>query len=559
MKKRISIISILIIIGLLGFLFLNLFDGYQKLFPTVTKILFPFQETITAKMTQNSFVNSTLYPGLTGTASVFALTPSPTLTPTITMTPRPTMMSPIHLPDISLSSLPIINYDLIWFSGDWDYKYSKGWGELRRLNNKNHEIEILVGNAKESIVQIDGEVVNYQYNSNQELIVFISREDYGEPEYFVYKINVLKLSNLYNETIYASKPIYKETGIPFEEVAISPNGNWITFIENEYLDKPNESGNREQTGTKLFLVSTEMNSTPLLWDECSITLYAPFYSSKCHSDLVWSPDNERLAFHGDEGLWIIDLAGNKDEIIQDFTHPSEIGSSIRYYPMSWSPMSNFLAVVEWHWESSINGVVNIKSKNYENLDITYLANGSARTTVSWLKDSQLIIVFNPNIFNEELAHPDIYFYQLNDKGYSLIANESKLELKGKFWERVIDDFLPEDGVFSFVTYQEYDPVLTDLNPPFGLLDHPIIRNYQIDFHKKNIIEDGHFYLYHPYSLEWTPFRNDISFSSSWEWAFLKQEDGENRFIYLLSFDRNEIYSITSLFNEKSCCFEWIEN
>lgn len=182
-----------------------------------------------------------------------------------------------------------------------------------------------------------------------------------------------------------------------DHISISPKGNWIAYRSLS------NNGN-------IYLISTTDN----LGKKIKIGTCGQAEGNSC-SELVWSKDNQKIAWSDKNGIWIAkpdkksaDLIIKSEIFIKD-PEGSEIKVDVQFSNLKWSPFGRFLLTKVSSISSDIQwyAIVDTKRKNFALIPETF-SHANNEINILWTTNGRILLIQNSDTSPDKTAFIKIW-------------------------------------------------------------------------------------------------------------------------------------------------------
>jgi hypothetical protein len=256
-------------------------------------------------------------------------TPTPTVvqmdvdSPVLNQELQPTLTPFVYSPKQGVPEN--LTYDLIWLE--------PGEGVIKRLSRETGEISTFMGSGNDAEIFVPGKIWKYAPNeSGQTLAVVVENapDDGSSRTFRLYAVNLFFNSV---QMVYEVPWEWEETQ-PFKEIAPSPDGIWIAFIEWQY--RVIFTG-QDLSQHVAAVVRTDGITAPIVFNNCVDEKLTGCYSGP----ILWASDSLRLSWRGG-GVWFVRIGSQARVIIGDEWEERTAIVVTRYSPRGWSPSGQYL-------------------------------------------------------------------------------------------------------------------------------------------------------------------------------------------------------------------------
>jgi len=449
--------------------------------------------------------------------------PTRTVVPTPTEAPTPTAPLPTAsvVKPVTVDQLPPIPRDLLFLDR----------GNLVRWNHTTGQFEILSGN-----------VTCYSISTDRQTLVLESAQG-GD----VYEIAMLDLAS-------GNKTSLVETTSPLIDVALSPDGQWVTYIQSDasplrewrcrpdlvnFAMYPFTYGGRYAGSIFSLRVSPSQE----------IAAESPDEIGHCRGSeglgfcnrVLWSPDSRSILWSDVEGVWSFELGASQAQLIipQTLNQPDYFDNRI-YFPWLWSPSGRYVLAAFLIFEGVTQVVLDTQTGKVAEVpgSNSYQYPGSNPT---WMADGRLLAI-RPPLPSEYSDFPPsaIEIWRVDPQQPGMLVLESSFRLDVA-WEQVptADPAQLDDGrlAFAILSRESGD------DPARGLYfaDPASLTPRKVNALPPSLSES--FY-----------FQSGIVWSPDGQGAILQDWSDHPMLLYVPT-DGSAVYDLSLVI--QGCCFTWL--
>jgi len=346
-------------------------------------------------------------------ASPTPLVSESTPTQPVASTPTaPLATAPVVKP-VNIAQLPSIPHDLLFLDQ----------GNLVRWNHTTGQLETLSGNTTCYWASPDRRTVVLEIAKGGDL----------------YEIALLDLAS-------GAKTTLVETASRIIDLAISPDSQWVAYIQSETL--PDEwhcrpdlvafgiypfSGPYPATIFSLHLGVSQGNESesPVEIGYCKEGEALGFCGR-----ILWSPDSRSILWSDAEGVWSFELGASQAKLIipQTLNQPDYFDNRV-YYPWRWSPMGRYVLTTFQIFEGVTQVVLDTQTGKVAELPGTFTY-GYPGSKPAWMADGRLFTI-RPPLPSEYTDFPpaaiEIWRVDPQQPGMLVLENSILLDIA---WEQI---------------------------------------------------------------------------------------------------------------------------
>ncbi|MBN2503160.1 MAG: hypothetical protein JXB38_20450 [Anaerolineales bacterium] len=431
--------------------------------------------------------------------------PRPTSTLTFTATARPTS-TPI-VADFRLLA------DLYWLRTNR--------GEIWRWQTDSSTAKCLAGVSSTCMISVPEPIIDFDYQNGKILVSLIST--YNPKQGGNFQLGSIDISQQQYQTLVTEHRGAPQPDSPFDKFALSPNGTAAVY-----------SLKLSDFESEVYFIDLDNFLEPTLIGRCRHQEDGGY----CSVRILWAPDGQRVAYHAQDGLWLYEPGSDPELLIADNNDIEDAWNLKLYYPHTWSSDQQFLAFTERHWESSIDGVVEVTTKKTTYIPNTRSVRGDPEFNYLLTQENKIWLAqftFGIEQLPEQII---IYNYSLHpNAGADWLIETSRRKMNFGIFDRVESIWEKPDGEILFLIW--HNP--KDSPPPYWLL-----AQYNV-------------------TLNEFSERNTINYDED-EWVLLRTvwlKDGSAVLLeiqnaaYYLTTDGNISESLTPFVGKDACCFQWV--
>lgn len=313
-------------------------------------------------------------------------------------------------------------------------------------------------------------------------------------------------------------------------ISVSPLGKWITYATADWpqgIDHPLD----HITLYAIRLKSPYTNKK--ISDYIGTSLGA--------GDEFWSPDETRLLWLDDRGIWETDPSTGTNRLLI----AQKIGTSGSVTPISaWSSSGRYLLVrIAGSVEGGSMGVLDTQTGQVGTIDGTFEYAVPAGKP-GWISNDRLFVVY-PGDWREGKFPLMGRIWSINPHNRSMFLQETEFSI-----DNVDSRFIPiapiqlENGKLAFAIYANASsdmPTIPKDRWDSGLY---VVNLDGLKAQRVNIFPRGF-----PYAIHWLP-------DGSGALVGILVDTSSDYWYYIPS-DGGPLWDLTSLFGDGACCFQWL--
>jgi len=352
-------------------------------------------------------------PSLPAQASPTRLVIESTPTRPAASTPTAPPSTALVVKPLNISQLPSIPHDLLFLDQ----------GNLMRWNHTTGQLETLSSNA-----------TCYWVSTDRRTVILESAKG-GD----IYEIALLDLAS-------GRKTSLVETASRIIDLAISPDGQWVAYIQTESL--PDEwhcrpdlvafgiypfSGPYPATifSLRVSVLQGNASESPVEIGYCKKGETLGFCGR-----ILWSPDSRSILWSDAEGVWSFELGASQARLIipQTVNQPDYFDNRV-YYPWRWSPLGRYVLTTFQIFEGFTQVVLDTQTGKVAELPGTFTY-GYPGSKPVWMADGRLFTI-RPPLPSEYTDFPPaaIEIWRVDPQQPGMLVLENSLVL-GVFWEQI---------------------------------------------------------------------------------------------------------------------------
>jgi len=438
---------------------------------------------------------------------------------------------------VNVAQLPSISHDLLFLEQEdlmlWNQatgNLETDRGSLMRWNHTTGQLETLSDN-----------VTCYWVSADRRTVV-LEIANGGD----IYEIALLDLAS-------GRKTSLVETESRVIDLAISPDGEWVAYIQSETLPeewycKPDLvnfdmypfTANALYSGTIISLrLSTSQGNTaesPIEMGHCSGSLGLDLCGR-----VLWSPDSRSILWSDIKGVWSFELGASQARLIipQTLNQPDAFENRI-YIPWRWSPSGRYILTAFLVYEGVTQVILDTLTGKVVEVPGAF-SYEFAGSNPAWMRDGRLFTI-RPPLPSEYTDFPpaaiEIWRVDPQQPGMLVLENSFQLDVA---WDQLptADPAELEDGrlAFAILSRESGD------DPARGLyFADPV----SLAPSKVNVLP--------PSLSEYFYFASGIVWSPDGQGAILQDWSVYPMLLYVPT-DGSAVYDLSLVV--QGCCFTWL--
>lgn len=466
----------------------------------------------------------------------------PTETATLVMP-----ITPTTAPITTLVYTPVVSdirltNDLLWLRKGNEENIEYAYGEIWRWKANSPSAERLVGETEDSLIIVPGQILKFNYQNGIILVSLIADiDDTGEVTYQLGAVDIEKKSY---QVIAEARQNLKFSRTPFHEIALSADGEWVAYAFGLLTDE-----NREKPNDFYWYKDFEVHLNQIGLSQDSILIgVCDFWTNKgdCFLSLEWAPDSNKLAWHGNGGIWISEINKASELVVEDFINEEDETRNRKHYPSAWSSNGQVLLYQQNGWEWNAKGFLDLENKISAEIPRTYTTYGSPFTDVGLYKFGQILVLQSAfqievpaNTIQITIYNPDSIGTELHFAEFTNRVLETNIE------DYLFEPYVLQNGNFLSLIQRNHGEDGAFLEMPsillirFDLVSNEISILNEYDSGLGN--QD-----YFPQRIYWQKDGSAI---------LVKYRDT----VLYLTADGSVSEAITKIVGEDACCFAWVDN
>jgi LysM repeat protein len=477
-----------------------------------------------------------------GPSNVVTATATPW--PTMTATPLPTIVPPISL--ASLSNQPVLAHDLLFIRDESLVRWNHLTGQQEVLTGPDSSTQTLsvqpVSHRATGPGPRTGAVLSYLTSADKQHIVVWrwNREKHGH-ELGVLDVEAGQVTVFYEGVAH---------GWELLALSVSPDGKYVAWIPQDMTPASSQS---RVNGLAAPAHGGGVGAGPILIAEldnlglqrnigyCG-SQQTPEYNWNCRG-LLWSPDGQSIAWADGNGVWVTELAGTPQQLVQTaLTMPGKQSQGV-YTLQQWSPSGRYILLRVGHYEGSTVAILDVETGQIAPLpnSFEYTYPGPVAT---WTDADQLFVGRSGRASDNVL--PALEIWRIDTAGGLTMTVTHSLALNVDPDNAPVGLVQHEDGQLALALVNRSNTNYADRGLYLTVPDLLVLRkvNGLPPLGRENDMVGGSFYNVNVY---WTPDSGGVIV-----------EDLDSRQLLYASTTDVVLYDLRPLLGDSANGFHWVE-